>query len=38
VEKIKVFSKTIEDRLKTLEVEKEEPKEYQKWDTKRRSF
>jgi len=38
VEKIKEFSKTIEERLKTLEVEKEELKEYQKWDTMRRFF
>jgi structural maintenance of chromosome 3 (chondroitin sulfate proteoglycan 6) len=30
--------KTIEDRLKTLEDEKEELKEYQKWDRMRRSL
>lgn len=29
--------KTIEDRLKTLEEEKEELKEYQKWDKARRT-
>lgn len=35
-EKITEFLKTIEDRLKTLEEEKEELKEYQKWDKMRR--
>jgi structural maintenance of chromosome 3 (chondroitin sulfate proteoglycan 6) len=30
--------KTIEDRLSTLEEEKEELKEYQKWDKKRRAL
>ncbi|KAF4526025.1 hypothetical protein B566_EDAN000818 [Ephemera danica] len=35
VEKIKEFLRTIEERLKTLEDEKEELKEYQKWDRMR---
>lgn len=38
VEKIKEFLKTIEDRLQTLEEEKEELKEYQKWDKARRTL
>lgn len=36
VEKINDFLQTIEERLKTLEEEKEELKEYQKWDRARR--
>jgi len=36
VEKISEYLKTIEDRLQTLEEEKEELKEYQKWDKTRR--
>ncbi|XP_077294987.1 structural maintenance of chromosomes 3 [Arctopsyche grandis] len=36
VEKINEFLRTIEDRLKTLEEEKEELKEYQRWDRSRR--
>lgn len=36
VEKINDFLQTIEERLKTLEEEKEELKEYQKWDRSRR--
>uniref|UniRef100_A0A1B0CNW5 Structural maintenance of chromosomes protein n=1 Tax=Lutzomyia longipalpis TaxID=7200 RepID=A0A1B0CNW5_LUTLO len=38
VEKITEFLTTIEDRLKTLEEEKEELKEYQKWDKARRTL
>lgn len=38
VEKIKEFLQTIEDRLATLEEEKEELKEYQKWDKSRRTL
>ena len=38
VEKITEFLKTIEDRLKVLEDEKEELKEYQKWDKARRTL
>ncbi|XP_055303831.1 structural maintenance of chromosomes protein 3 [Sitodiplosis mosellana] len=38
VEKIKEFLHTIEERLATLEEEKEELKEYQKWDKARRSL
>uniref|UniRef100_A0A6B2ELJ6 Structural maintenance of chromosomes protein n=1 Tax=Phlebotomus kandelakii TaxID=1109342 RepID=A0A6B2ELJ6_9DIPT len=38
VEKITEFLITIEDRLKTLEEEKEELKEYQKWDKARRTL
>lgn len=38
VEKITEFLQTIEDRLKTLEEEKEELKEYQKWDKSRRTL
>lgn len=38
VDKIKEFLRTIEERLKTLEDEKEELKEYQKWDRMRRSL
>ena len=37
-EKIEEFLKTIEDRLSTLEEEKEELKAYQKWDKKRRAL
>ena len=37
-DKIEEFLKTIEDRLSTLEEEKEELKEYQKYDKMRRSF
>ncbi|XP_054714183.1 structural maintenance of chromosomes protein 3-like [Uloborus diversus] len=37
-EKIDDLLKYIEDRLKTLEEEKEELKEYQKWDKMRRSL
>ena len=36
MEKINDFLQTIEERLKTLEEEKEELKEYQKWDRARR--
>ena len=36
-EKIEEFLRTIEDRLGTLEEEKEELKEYQKWDKIRRA-
>jgi len=36
-EKIEEFLRTIEDRLATLEEEKEELKEYQKWDKIRRA-
>ncbi len=36
-EKIDEFLRTIEDRLQTLEEEKEELKEYQKWDKIRRA-
>ena len=32
IEKIDEFLQYIEERLKTLEEEKEELKEYQKWD------
>ena len=35
-EKIEEFLRTIEDRLSALEEEKEELKEYQKWDKMRR--
>jgi structural maintenance of chromosome 3 (chondroitin sulfate proteoglycan 6) len=38
VDKIKEFLRTIEERLQTLEDEKEELKEYQKWDRMRRSL
>lgn len=38
VERIKEFLQTIEDRLTTLEEEKEELKEYQKWDKARRTL
>lgn len=38
VDKIKEFLQTIEDRLATLEEEKEELKEYQKWDKARRTL
>ncbi|XP_055912358.1 structural maintenance of chromosomes protein 3 [Eupeodes corollae] len=38
VEKITEYLKTIEDRLQTLEEEKEELKEYQKWDKARRTL
>lgn len=38
LEKITEFLQTIEDRLKTLEEEKEELKEYQKWDKARRTL
>lgn len=38
VEKITEFLQTIEDRLKTLEEEKEELKEYQRWDKARRTL
>lgn len=38
LEKIEEFLRTIDDRLKTLEEEKEELKEYQKWDKMRRSL
>ncbi|XP_025424410.1 structural maintenance of chromosomes protein 3-like [Sipha flava] len=38
LDKIVEFIKTIEDRLSTLEEEKEELKEYQVWDKKRRSL
>ena len=37
-EKIEEFLKTIEDRLATLEEEKEELKEYQKYDKMRRAL
>ncbi|CAG0919332.1 unnamed protein product [Notodromas monacha] len=37
-DKIEEFLKTIMDRLSTLEEEKEELKEYQKWDKTRRSL
>lgn len=37
-EKIEEFLRTIEDRLKTLEEEKEELKEYQKYDKMRRGL
>ena len=37
-EKIEEFLRTIEDRLSALEEEKEELKEYQKWDKMRRSL
>ena len=37
-EKIEEFLKTIEDRLSTLEEEKEELKEYQKYDKMRRAL
>lgn len=37
-EKIDELLKYIDDRLKTLEEEKEELKEYQKWDKARRSL
>lgn len=38
MEKIVEFIKTIEERLQTLEEEKEELKEYQVWDKKRRTL
>lgn len=38
MEKIVEFIKTIEERLQTLEEEKEELKEYQIWDKKRRTL
>ncbi|XP_060876657.1 structural maintenance of chromosomes protein 3-like [Metopolophium dirhodum] len=38
LDKIVEFIKTIEDRLSTLEEEKEELKEYQVWDKKRRTL
>ncbi|XP_050426142.1 structural maintenance of chromosomes protein 3-like [Adelges cooleyi] len=38
LDKIVEFIKTIEDRLSTLEEEKEELKEYQIWDKKRRTL
>lgn len=38
LEKIVEFIKTIEERLQTLEEEKEELKEYQVWDKKRRTL
>ncbi|XP_055713737.1 structural maintenance of chromosomes protein 3 isoform X2 [Phlebotomus papatasi] len=38
VEKITEFLITIEERLRTLEEEKEELKEYQKWDKARRTL
>lgn len=38
LEKIVEFIKTIEERLQTLEEEKEELKEYQIWDKKRRTL
>lgn len=38
LDKIVEFIKTIEDRLGTLEEEKEELKEYQVWDKKRRTL
>lgn len=38
VEKITEFLQTIEERLATLEEEKEELKEYQKWDKSRRTL
>lgn len=38
VEKITEFLQTIEERLATLEEEKEELKEYQKWDKARRTL
>ena len=37
IEKINETLKHIEERLATLETEKEELKEYQKWDKERRS-
>merc|ERR1711915_110633 len=37
-EKIEEFLRVIEDRLKTLEEEKEELKEYQKYDKTRRAL
>lgn len=38
IEKITEYLQTIEDKLKTLEEEKEELKEYQKWDKARRTL
>ncbi|XP_071448386.1 structural maintenance of chromosomes protein 3 [Hetaerina americana] len=38
IDKIGEFLRTIEDRLKTLEEEKEELKEYQRWDKMRRAL
>lgn len=38
MDKINEFIKTIEERLQTLEEEKEELKEYQVWDKKRRTL
>lgn len=38
IAKIDDFLHTIDERLKTLEEEKEELKEYQKWDKVRRSL
>ena len=38
IDKIEDFLRTIEDRLETLKGEKEELKEYQKWDKMRRAL
>lgn len=38
IDKIKEYLRTIDERLGTLKDEKEELKEYQKWDRMRRSL